>query len=904
MDGDRYHLLVYHCLDVAACGKALLEIPRYGLDPVAAALGWRVEDVESLFLYFLTLHDVGKMAPNFQAFAPEAAAELKPITRLPAAYSLRHDALGWLLWHSTLAADGNGHRLGSSSSGFWQLWALATMGHHGVPPDRRDGLGVYIPLVSDYFHPDDLGAARAFDTAMQEMFLPEGLRPPEKELRKAMKLHTWRLAGMAVLADWLGSSISDFRYQSTAMPLERYWHDVALPAAKIAVARAGLAGGATGMHFSMSDMLPVGAEPSELQRHAGEVELDAGAQIFILEDVTGSGKTEAALLLAHRLMAAGNAQGFYFALPTMATATQMYGRVGKIYRRMFDPGTHPSLVLAHSARNLVDGFRESVVVHDGAGPTPSRNDAGADAGGECSAWLADSRKKALLADAGVGTIDQALLAVLPVRHQSLRMLGLLGKVLIVDEVHAYDSYMLQLLTVLLEHHARSGGSAILLSATMPLAIRQKLLAAFSRGRGLESSTAIVQDMRYPLATHVGRAVTSHSCPTRDALRRVVRVVMLHTEDDAVERVVNEAATGRCVGWIRNTVDDARRACRLLGERVAPGSTTLFHSRFALGDRLAIEQRVVDMLGRESTGAIRRGRILVGTQVLEQSLDYDVDVMISDWAPIDLIIQRAGRLMRHARTTGGDLAEDGIDARGDPVLYVLVPPLIDPPAADWYAALFPKAQYVYDDTGRLWLGAQAQYRAGGIDTPGDLGAPGSVRVLIESVYGDDAGEIPPALEAATNTAIGDASAEQAMGTFNALRLDVGYSMASSARWTEDERVPTRLGEDSRTVYLALASEAGLGPLMSGVHRPWENSAVRVDAKRFHHLGQEWGARFGSAIEALRQSVSLLREPAFVLPLAPGADGVLRGTVAPMKGGEIDVWYDPASGLEWAARADGD
>lgn len=137
----------------------------------------------------------------------------------------------------------------------------------------------------------------------------------------------------------------------------------------------------------------------------------------------------------------------------------------------------------------------------------------------------------------------------------------------------------------------------------------------------------------------------------------------------------------------------------------------------------------------------------------------------------------------------------------------------------------------------------------------------------------------------------------MGIFNALRLDTGYAAASSVRWTEDDRVPTRLGKESRTIYLALALQDGLVPLKQDLCRPWENSAVRVDAKRFHGLGAEWEARFGDAIGKLRASIPLLREPVFILPLVRGTDGVLRGAVSQLRGQELEVRYDAKAGLEW-------
>lgn len=206
-------------------------------------------------------------------------------------------------------------------------------------------------------------------------------------------------------------------------------------------------------------------------------------------------KTEAALILAHRLMAAGQASGLYFALPTMATANQMYRRVGQVYRRLYAEHARPAIVLAHAARQLVEAFRLSQRPAD-APYSPGEDTASL----LCHSWLADSQKKSLLADVGVGSIDQALLAVLPARHQSLRQQGLADKILICDEIHAFDTYVLDHLKTLLEQHARLGGSAILLSATLPARLRAELTQAFARGRGM--TPALAADARYPLITHV------------------------------------------------------------------------------------------------------------------------------------------------------------------------------------------------------------------------------------------------------------------------------------------------------------------------------------------------------------------------------------------------------------------
>ncbi len=566
-----------------------------------------------------------------------------------------------------------------------------------------------------------------------------------------------------------------------------------------------------------------------------------------------------------------------------------------MYRRLYGERSNPSLVLAHGARNLVDGFRDSVVQ---ASEQEADRDYGrgeSSASATCNAWLADNRKKALLAEVGVGTIDQALLGILPARHQSLRLLGLSGKVLLVDEVHACDDYMLQLLKRLLTAHARQGGSAILLSATLPAVMRAELVQAYRFGLGI-SDDGPEDDTRYPLATQAGQAVIAHACETRPQLVREVQIRALHAEDDVLALVAKEAAAGRSVCWIRNTVDDARRAFSVLEGSVPAECLTLFHSRFAMGDRLNIEDRALRRFGKTSTADLRRGQVLVATQVVEQSLDLDFDVLISDLAPIDLLIQRAGRLQRHARNEDGSLAEDGIERRPAPELHLLLPSLEETPSEHWYSDLFPKACHVYPDSGRLWLGAQALLEAGRIISPGRAGQPGAVRELVEAVYGEQTRPIPDALQKATLAQKGKALAEQSQASFNALHLDKGYCIDSSARWSEDTSAPTRLGETSVTLYLARAVDGTLQPLCDASVHAWEQSSIRIDARHASALSPEWESRFGVALLTLRSRYRLLETPAFVLPLQE-VDGVLIGYVLDGRGLVRQVRYDARQGLLW-------
>ena len=894
-EGDAYHLLPFHALDVAACARKLLDLPHFSLRLLAEELGWPQRQVEALFVFFMALHDQGKFARAFQGVLPEPIPGLAPPNSAKS-YEPCHDTLGWWLWMELVDTEAVPEGIPSPDHGFWEIWMRATAGHHGKPPlDSEEG-GIVGANVEKAFMAEDLEAARRFMSDVKDLILQDVLPLPKpgSSRTKILKKHSWRLAGLGVLADWLGSNQSFFPYRSQPLVLSEYWPK-ALEFADKAVASTGLAWSPVKNWDDPTKLFDYLKSPTPLQNYAATVELEDGPQLFLLEDVTGAGKTEAALILTQRLMQAGLAQGLYFALPSMATSNQMYRRVGEVYRRLYREGSNPSLVLSHGARQLVKEFKESVLQSEDQPGDRSYQPDESSASAQCNAWLADNRKKALLAEVGVGTLDQALLAVLPARHQSLRLIGLSGKVFLVDEVHAYDDYMMSLLRKLLMAHASQGGSVILLSATLPLETRERLIDAYRRGLGIDEDCEL-DDNRYPLATQIGKEIRVHACETRPQLKRRVQVSMVHDENAVLARVSEVTQKGGCVAWIRNTVADARKAYSLLQDASPDQKLMLFHSRYAMGDRLEIEERVLDRFGKRSGSQDRAGWVLVGTQVLEQSLDFDVDLMISDLAPIDLIIQRAGRLHRHLRQANGDLSQDGRDGRSEPELIILSPSLEGSPDASWYKTLFPTAADVYPDAGKLWLGANALKEAGNITTPGEQGEPGAVRHLVEAVYGADLDSVPDKLRALSLKQIRQDMDMRSQANFNALEIRKGYCMGSSARWYEDDRVPTRLGDETLNIYLAVWQDGVLRPLRAKDSNPWEQSAVRVRASVAQRLADSWQARFASAIETLRAKTPLLRDHAFILPLIPES-GELVGRVVDERGRELIMKYSADFGMVW-------
>ena len=847
----HYHLLPYHCLDVAAVGWHLLTTTQPLCLRLSAQLQVSPAWLQGFFSYCLILHDLGKFARAFQNLTPSLSSTLVPFAG-QCVYNERHDTLGFLLWKKTLVK-----KLIDifPTTAKIEPWMEVVCGHHGQPPKR------HVVNLSGHFLEEDERAAEAFVRDVSQLWLPD-LSPLKHIDKQTFRQVSWQLAGVAVVADWLGSNQATFNYVSEPMTLSDYWQRLALPQGLTAVAEAPLIAPKPNVFKGIQQQFPSIDKPTPLQSYAESVELTDGPQLFLLEDVTGSGKTEAAMLLCQRLICGGMAKGVYVALPTMATANGMYERLAASYRALYDPDSQPSLVLAHGARHLSDGFVDSVALPLQQGDFDYESGEQS-ASAYCNAWLADSRKKALLADVGVGTIDQVLLAVLPARHQSLRLLGLADKVLLVDEVHAYDPYMRRLLTELLEAHARQGGSVILLSATVPQLLRQELVASFAKGRNGEIPR--LTDQNYPLVTHWNsQYVAEVPVETRPSVSRSVSVVRLADESLAMPIIEAAVLAGRCICWIRNTVADAREAFAQVKSQswMEPSAITLFHSRFAMVDRQAIEKDVLSRFGRESVIAERTGQVLIATQVVEQSLDLDFDDMISDLAPIDLLIQRAGRLQRHNRDASGRVDNRAHDPRAAPSMYIIAPDVDDVVNESWLKQLLPGTQAVYSNVGQLWLTLNVLMRHNRIAMPDDA------RHLIESVYSDNAQEqIPEALLLATSLALGAAKGEQGMAALNSLRLDKGYtrnSAESSGGWDEEVRIPTRLSAESVCVVLVRPEGDGLKPYAIAEKHSWTLSQISLPEHEWQRVCRKIPSHWEKAIESLKTQMPELKW-AEVLPL---------------------------------------
>ena len=768
------HPAIWHMLDVGACAERLIAGHR-----AFAALS---SGQRRAFVVLVALHDVGKISATFRGVIRH---------RRQGAY--RHWILSDVLLTRILdpvlsrAFGGDVHARG-------ELYA-AVSGHHGGPERSNDRREIARRKTAIGAAAEE--AARNWASLLLEL-LPDGSL--EDLDQHATRRLSWALSGLTVAADWVASNTLWFPAASPDFSPVEYLKRARAQAAH-AVGQAGL--DATPL-TAVKDARSLTGLPElrPMQIEAADAELPDGPALVLLEDATGAGKTEAAVILAHRMMASGHARGLFFALPTMATANAMFGRMMDAASRLF--AHHPSLSLVHGRSHLHSGFRALVGAEDD--PTPEAG---------CARWLADDRRRSLLAEIGVGTIDQALMGVLPTRFSTLRLFGLTDRILIVDEAHTYDPYMQRQLETLLKMQAMNAGSAIVMTATLPLEMRQAYADAFRSGLGCQAAALDHRD--YPALAIVGAESHAEAVAPAPATCRSVGVERIADAGEAVELLAAGAGNGAACVWVRNAVDDAIAAVHALRARGC--STHLLHARFALGDRLRHEEAVMDRFGR--VGDHRAGQVLVATQVVEASLDLDFDVMVSDLAPIGALIQRAGRLWRHM-----DRRPQCARPVPGPSLTILSPDPEDVADEHWLNDVLDRGAYVYrhDDQ---WLTARAVFDAGAIR------APEGLRALIEAVHGADTPQVPEPLERIQIEHEGAILGDAALAQQNVVIPEDGYLKGTKGGVWSDERFPTRLGEEEAMLVLARREPDGLVPWWTHEKEPtraWALSEVRCNRKR--------------------------------------------------------------------------
>jgi CRISPR-associated endonuclease/helicase Cas3 len=333
--------------------------------------------------------------------------------------------------------------------------------------------------------------------------------------------------------------------------------------------------------------------------------------------------------------------------------------------------------------------------------------------------------------------------------------------------------------------------------------------------------------------------------------------------------------------VRNTVYDALQAYREWVALFEKEGVYLFHARFALGDRLTIEKEILRLFGPDSKGDQRRGKLLIATQVVEQSLDLDFDHMVTDLAPIDLLLQRSGRLQRHER-----------GKRSVPVLGVFMPNLTENAERDWYKNFFPKAAKVYEHHGQLWLTAKW------LTERRKFAMPEDARSMLESVYAEQSQAlIPENLQVVEERADGEDRADASLGLLNSLNLDEGYK-ATMIHWQDDSNATTRLGEPTVTARLARQDGSILVPWFSkDSSHDWELSQLSVRKA----LIAEEDTIDSAMIIAAKDTMPDKGRYCVVIPLKE-SEGKWKGAVKNLRGVTVTVMYDKSTGLEVVKETD--
>jgi len=802
--GPRWHPLIDHCIDVAACCEALLRLPL-----IAQRLG-RIGDIDNFDEILICrlstialLHDMGKANWGFQRkILPKSTTwDAGHIGELGHLFDQTRPLLNTFLAAVPLEemADWTG-----DEEEFLHL-LYASVSHHGAPwsPQQVKGSSKWWESRDGY---DPIKTLRHMGNAARTMFPAAFVNDTEPFNACPAFQHAY--AGLVMLADWLGSDMRMFPFSNDLNEAERInfartqagqmLKDIGLDVSskRIAVSK---------IIQSFKDTFAF--QPNEMQKAVGSLK---PTQLAILESETGSGKTEAALWQFKRLFEAGLVDGLYFALPTRVAATQIQKRVSDAVAAIFPANDRPEVLLAVPGYAQVDDIKARILPGfevqwpDGPGARFAHK-----------RWAAERPKRFLAAQIAVGTIDQALLSNLKVKHAHLRSTALMRHLLVVDEVHASDAYMTALLKSVLDVHLAAGGYAFLMSATLGSPVRD----AYLNKRPIHSKpiNEAIQTP-YPCVSWIDEnGVQLQEIPENGYDKKVKHTLCRCIDDlNAIADAALRAARGGAkVLVIRNTVSTAIATQIAVEARCkAPGDTallfhcgnvpTLHHGRFARKDRSLIDKAVEARVGKKRSAG---GAIVVGTQTLEQSLDIDADLLITDLCPMDVLLQRIGRLHRHpnsSRPEGFEVAR----------CRVLTPADRDVSPQKGAERRHGLGRYIYEDIRVI----EATWRL--LEQHDVLSIPAMNRGLVERATH------PKALEELADE-LGEAWREDGIRIIGLMSAQ--HSVANLHKiWRDrpfgedlfpdtDETIRTRLGEDDRSVEWPDGTEPPIGPFGQPVKR---------------------------------------------------------------------------------------
>ncbi len=704
-DGYAWHPFSYHCLDVAAVALQWWVSSSTLRRSMMHETGASEEKTRGWVLFFVALHDLGKLDLRFQAKVRKLAEENYSTDlsskEIQKEYYHGDEGYRWFLQEND-AVFGS---LKLSKQRSLQNWFAATAGHHGsIPTDGSDNsIATYDDNDLLNICEQDKQARIQWIEDLVELFLtPVGISIQDIPTKQPPVL----LAGFCSICDWLGSNTDYFGYEGhTDKKTNQEYLDSKLDKAKEILSDFGLLSRVKtkgGMEHLYPSYIPRNIQTLVKQ-------LAVEPSLVIMEANTGSGKTEAALAFATKLLAAGYAENITFALPSQATANAMLPRLEKVAPLIFENSNN--IILAHGNSIFNEKFIE-LIEQAKKQINAQKNE---EATSQCSEWLASSKKRAFLGQVAVTTVDQVMLsAITSLKHYFVRSFGVAKSILIIDEVHAYDAYMYGILEEVIKQQRKAGGSIILLSATLPSYQKQALCRAWGHTQEVSTKT-------YPL---IVQATADNITPYQlengqDLQSKEVKIELWKNKDIAIvdenlKRIVDVAEKGAKVALICNLVDDAQTYFQRL-KNLTKIEVDLFHSRFRFTDRLKKEKSVINNYGE---GSKSMGRILVGTQVIEQSLDIDFDWVITFICPIDLLFQRIGRLYRH---------EKEVRSLTEAVCTIVVPDSIDESNKKTVTNSFGKHQYIYQSIRTLyrtllWLEREES-----------ISFPSAYREWIESVY---------------------------------------------------------------------------------------------------------------------------------------------------------------------------
>lgn len=676
--------LFKHLIDTSIFAELILEkiVSQQQINIMINDLDINKDMLVEIIKFAAGMHDIGKCNPEWQVNTLKIHPEHESLKDLIIPETINKDLNKWRHDINSGVFFANNSRI--KNTGFKKLLTEISASHHG-------DFNVSKEVLKHSKYSIDLKwveTQQKIEEKIIEVLELENIIDYELKINNDNDSVRSKIliTGIVVLADWLASR-GDFIVQTENQNSYKEYRNNTRKIANKHMNLLGLNKPLWKKEITWESMFPQISTPNDFQKSFIEQQETFKTNgLTLISAPMGIGKTETALYLASINGSHTNNSGFWLTLPTQATANAIFERSTEVIEKIYS-NKENSVALLHSNSKLneamekitkknkrvfaedVINYKENMDDFDESSAVELENSFYNASNLFISEFLVE-QKTGGMSSAVISTVDQAINSVTPLKHNMLRWLSITGKTIILDEVHDFDSYTFNLIEKFLEWAGYFNLNIILMSASLSEKSQKKLVKAYAGNRNTENvipngginSPSWVHIKNYNNES-INKNVSNYIKP-QEYNEYTINMMETDSPTDEIEKIIKNNKNANTL-VVSHTVNQAISFYRKIKENY-DGEVILLHSRMTENEKQKILKNILSYSGKPGVSKERKPHILISTQLVQQSMDIDYDLIISIMSPLPELLQRIGRVYRHDQ--GDRRAQEYIN---NPQVYLLI-----------------------------------------------------------------------------------------------------------------------------------------------------------------------------------------------------------------------------------------